>query len=83
MKAPWLGGGSGERDEDDQHGGSYEKCGGREVSEMRYDPEKGPSDPTRRPETRPGLQKPSDKTEVARKLGETAIKGGQKDKSGK
>lgn len=50
---------------------------------MRYDPEKGPNDPTRRPETRPGLQKPSDKTEVARKLGETALKNGQKDKSGK
>lgn len=24
---------------------------------MPYDPEKGPNDPTRRPETRPGLQK--------------------------
>ena len=51
---------------------------------MRYDPEKGPNDPSRRPETRPGQQKPQpDPREVARKLGETAVKGDRKDKSGK
>lgn len=46
-----------------------------------YDPEKGPNDPTRRPETRPGLQKPRViNDEIKRKLGEQAIKGSKNGK---
>jgi hypothetical protein len=45
-----------------------------------YNPEKGPNDPTRRPETRPGLAKPTPTKDMARKLGEQAVKGAKNDK---
>jgi hypothetical protein len=53
----------------------------REVTRMPSNPEKGPNNPSRQPETRPGLAKP--RPDLTQAIGQTAVKGSQKDKGKK